>query len=333
MSNSPGLVKRVLAWSAVFCAGAVLSTAAHAAELQKLTMAIVPSAGNLPVYVANAKDYFKDEGLDFNMLLINSGPGAASAVVSKSADVGWGGILPTVAARSQGIPFKFIIGGYTEQKPLYADTVMIASLKSGINDIKDLKGKVVAVNNAGGVNDLQVRIKLKEAGVPVDAVQILTVPFPQMQAALELGNADVVATVSPFSTSILQRKLGKVIASGYVAEADLTKPIPVAGIYATEEWIKNNAGTAARLKRAIDKADQFIKSNPQESKQILQKQMKLAPALIEALALPPYDTAIDPAGVQAVMDAAYTVGILKEPMKAESIIAAVDGGKNSGIAK
>lgn len=329
MSKTQNLVKRAVACSAVFCAGAMLSLSAHAAELQKLRMAIVPSAGNLPVYVANAKGYFKDEGLDFEMLLINSGPGAASAVVSKSADVGWGGMLPTVAARAQGIPFKFIIGGYTEQKPIYADTVMLASIKSGINDIKDLKGKVVAVNNAGGVNDLQVRIKLKEAGIPVESVQILTVPFPQMQAALELGNADVVATVSPFSTSILQRKLGKVIASGYVKEADLTKPIPVAGIYATEEWIKGNAGTVVHLKRAIDKADELIKSNPQEAKQILQKQMKLAPALVEALVLPPYGTGIDPVGVQAVMDAAYSVGILKEPMKAESVIATVDEVKKS----
>lgn len=332
MNNPRNLMKRALASAAVLCAGALLSMPAYSAELHKLRMAVVPAAGNLPVYVANAKGYFKDEGLDFEMLLINSGPGAASAVVSKSADVGWGGILPTVAARAQGIPFKFIIGGYTEQKPTYADTVMLASIKSGINDIKDLKGKVVAVNNAGGVNDLQVRIKLKEADIPVDSVQILTVPFPQMQAALELGNADVVATVSPFSTSILQRKLGKVIASGYVKEADLTKPIPVAGVYATEEWIKGNADTVARLKRAIDKANQLIKSNPQEAKQILQKQMKLAPALIEALVLPPYDTGIDPAGVQAVMDAAYSVGILKEPMKAESVISTA-GDKKAEDAK
>jgi len=333
MSKAQNLVKRAVVCASVFCASAVLSLSAHAAELQKLRMAVVPAAGNLPVYVANAKGYFKDEGFDFEMLLINSGPGAASAVVSKSADVGWGGILPTIAARAQGIPFKFIIGGYIEQKPLYADTVMLASIKSGINDIKDLKGKVVAVNNAGGVNDLQVRIKLQEAGIPVESVQILTVPFPQMQAALELGNADVVATVSPFSTSILQRKLGKIIASGYVKEADLTRPIPVAGVYATEEWIKNNADAVVRLQRALNRSNELIKTHPEEAKQILQKQMKLAPALLEALVLPPYGTDIDPAGVQAVMDAAYSVGILKEPMKAESIIATVNDGKKSESVK
>ena len=95
----------------------------------------------------------------------------------------------------------------------------------------------------------------------------------------------------------------------------------MAGFYATEEWIQNNPEAIARLKRAIDKASQLIKDNPAEAQDILQKQMKLDPALVAGLALPKYDTHIDPAGVQAVMDAAYEVGIVKEPLKAQAAIA------------
>ena len=184
--------------------GAVLTPLAQAQAPTKLTITYVPGIGCLPIFVADAMGYFKAEGLEFEGLPINTGPGAASAVASKSADVGFGGTLPTIVARGQGIPFKFMFGGYYEQEHVFSDSVIIASYKSGINSVADLKGKTIAVNNAGGINDLQVRLKLKEAGIPMDSVKMLQIPFPQMQAALEIGNADAVGTVDPFRTSILQ---------------------------------------------------------------------------------------------------------------------------------
>ena len=286
----------------------------------KLKLAYVPGIGNLSFFVAEEQGYFKEEGIEYEGLPINTGPGVASAVASKSADVGFGGMLPTIVARAEGIPFKFMFGGYYEQDPRFSDSVVIASLKSGVNSIADLKGKTIAVNNASGINDLQVRLKLKEEGVPLESVKMLTIPFPQMQAALEIGNADAVGTVDPFSTSIVQKKIGKVIARGYVQKQNLSKPIPVAGYYASEEWIRANADALARLKRAIDKGDAYIAAKPAEAKALLMRRLKFPPALAADLNLPPYTTVVDPAAVQAIMDAALDVGILKKPMAAQDVL-------------
>ncbi|WP_397475188.1 ABC transporter substrate-binding protein [Pusillimonas sp.] len=300
--------------------GILVSAGAQAAAKEQLKMAVVPAAGVLPVYVADKKGYFQDEGLEFEMLPINSGPGAATAVVSGSADMGYGGALPIIAARAQGIPFKIVLGGYADQQGVYADTVMLASKKSGIERIEDLNGKTIAINNAGGISDLQVRIKLHRAGISADEVKILAVPFPQMPAALELGNADVVSTVAPFSTTILMKDLGKVIAEGYVQEEDLAKPVPVAGFYATESWVAKHPGTLAKVRRAIDRANQLIKEDPAEAKKILKAQMRLQDDLLEAIDIPPYDTRIDANGVQAIMDAAHLVKILAKPMTADEVL-------------
>jgi len=301
--------------------GTMLISPARSQTLTKVKISYVPGIGNLSFFVADAKGYFKAEGLEFEGLPINTGPGVASAVASNSADVGYGGTLPTIAARSEGIPFKFVVGGYYEQVPTFSDSVIIASNKSGINSVADLKGKTIAVNNAGGVNDLQVRLKLKEAGIPIASVKMLAIPFPQMQAALEIGNADAVGTVDPFSTSILQNKLGKVIARGYVQQKDLSKPIPVAAFYATEQWIGANRETLARLKRAIEKADEYIAANPVQAKELLVQRLKFPGPLAAAITLPPFSTKMDPATVQAVIDAALSVGILTKQMQAEEVLA------------
>ncbi|MFO1221209.1 MAG: ABC transporter substrate-binding protein [Burkholderiaceae bacterium] len=287
-----------------------------------LKIAYVPGVGNLSIFVADAKGYFKAEGIEYEALPINTGPGAATAVASKSADIGYGGMLPTIVARAEGIPFKFILGGYYEQEPVFSDSALIASVKSGINSVADLKGKTVAVNNASGINDLQVRLKLKEAGIALDSVKILTIPFPQMQAALEVGNADAVGTVDPFRTSILQKKVGKVIAQGYVQKKDLTRPIPVAGYYATEEWIKGNAETLARLRRAIAKANEFIAANQGEARELLVQRLRFAPQLAASITLPPFSTSVDPAAVQSIIDAAFEVGLLKKPISPQDVLLA-----------
>ena len=300
--------------------GAALAPLAQAQAPTKLTIAYVPGTGDLSIFVADAKGYFKAEGLEVKTLPINTGPGVASAVASNSAQIGYGGMLPTIVAREQGIPFKFVLGGYYEQDHVFSDTVIIASYKSGVNSVADLKGKTIAVNNAGGVNDLQVRLKLKEAGIPMDSVKMLQIPFPQMQAALEMGDVDAVGTVDPFRTSILQHKLGKIIARGYVQRKYLAKAIPVAGFYATDEWIKANGDTLARLKRAIGKANVYIAANPSKAKNLLMQHLKLSATLAAAITLPPYSMQIDPVSVQAIMDAALIVGILKRPMTPQEVL-------------
>lgn len=308
------------AFLAAFCMGAALASPALAQSPTPLKIAYVPGVGNLPIFVADVKGYFKAEGLEYEGLPINTGPGAATAVASKSADVGYGGTLPTIAARAEGILFKFVMGGYYEQERVFSDSVIIASNKSGINSVADLKGKTIAVNNAGGINDLQVRLKLKEANIPMDSVKMLAIPFPQMQAALELGNADAVGTVDPFRTSILEKNLGKVIARGYVQEKDLGKAIPVGSFYATEEWIKGNGETLARMKRAIVKANDFIAANPVEAKEILVQRLKFPAGLGKAITLPPFSAKLDPSSIQAIIDGALSVGILKKAMTADDVL-------------
>ena len=59
------------------------------------------------------------------------------------------------------------------------------------------------MNAAGASCEVQLRAYLMDAGVPWDSIRVLILPFPQMPAALQLGNADVACTIEPFHSAIL----------------------------------------------------------------------------------------------------------------------------------
>ena len=72
------------------------------------------------------------------------------------------------------------------------------------------------INAFGTAGELGFRERLQLAGVSWDDVKKVVVPFPQMPAALELGNADVVVTIFPMQAAIMANKAigGKVLGRG-----------------------------------------------------------------------------------------------------------------------
>ena len=84
-------------------------------------------------------------------------------------------------------------------------------LKDGpVQKIEDMKGKVMAINAAGGAVDIAMRKMLRTKGLEVnrDFVQI-EAPLPSMRAILADKKADMVPLVVPFSFDPELRKIAK----------------------------------------------------------------------------------------------------------------------------
>src|SRR3569623_680009 len=84
-------------------------------------------------------------------------------------------------------------------------------LKDGpVQKIEDMKGKVMAINAAGGAVDIAMRKMLRTKGLEVnrDFVQI-EAPLPSMRAILADKKADMVPLVVPFSFDPELRAIAK----------------------------------------------------------------------------------------------------------------------------
>lgn len=109
--------------------------------------------------------------------------------------------------------------------------------KGEIKALKDLKGKVLAVNARGSTIDAAVRTQMARIGYKEGAdFQIVEVRFPAMLPALESKRVDLAVLVTPFNL-IAERKGGfhKLFTTG-----DALGPTETLQWVGKEDWIKQH---------------------------------------------------------------------------------------------
>lgn len=311
----------LLGAAAVAALAVATSLPASAADLSKVRFAYLKTLELMPFFYGQEKGYFKDAGVDLEMIAVPGGPAVGAAIASGSADIGYSALTPMMIAREQGQAFKFFMSMEYEQTPDRLWGYMIATERSGIKSMKDLAGKTVAVGVPGGLCELAARDWMASAGVTYDPAKALNNPFPQMPAMLDLGTADAACIVEPFATAALAGKSKPIILGrGYLA--NVTQPYRIAGLFASESWIKAHPTEIAAMMKAYTRAATELKSNAPLVKEIMLKEYRFPPELVDKLKT---DFALDLApkasDYRIIVEKMEKYGMLKKPMKPEDVIA------------
>lgn len=274
-------IMRSFRLSAVAVTVAMLAIPWAASAQEKVRVAYVRTLAIIPQLHAEKMGYMKREGLDTEIISLNSGPAVTSAVVSDSAEIGYVASVPIVAARAQQQPIKVFATPNKEIWPHSLWVSLVASERSGVKTIADLKGKTVAINGATTACDLLYRDHFAKAGMPPDAAKIVTIPFPQVMAALELGNADAGCVTEPFLTLIREspKVQGRVLAQGIVANLDKLGAIVLDGYFSKEAWIVKNEKIAAGFMRAMSTAYRDLAKDPALYRAYVMKEFKMPEAM------------------------------------------------------
>lgn len=319
--NQMRLSGSLKAVAAAIALSALAHTPGSAAELSKVRFAYLKTLELMPFFYGQEKGYFKDAGIDLELIAVPGGPAVGAAIASGSADIGYSALTPMLIAREQGQPFKFFMSMEYEQSPDRLWGYMIATAKSGIKSMKDLAGKTIAVGVPGGLCELATRDWMASAGVAYDATKVLNNPFPQMPAMLDVGTAEAACIVEPFATAALAGKSNPIILGrGYLA--NVMQPYRIAGLFATESWIKSHPQDIAALMKAYTRAATELKSNAPLVKEIMLKEYRFPPELVEKLKTDfALDLAPKAADYQIIIDKMLKYGMLKKPMKPEEAIA------------
>jgi ABC-type nitrate/sulfonate/bicarbonate transport system substrate-binding protein len=291
-----------------------------ASAQQKVRFAFIKSTTLIPFFFAQEKGYFKAEGLDIEMISVPGGPAVVAAMAGGSADIGYAAITPVAIARDQGHSYKFFIGLEQEHHPKLLWGSIIASARSGVKSMADVKGKKVMVAAPGGLCELATREWLASAGLKWSDIQALHNPPPQMQAALEVGNADVACIFEPFFTSAMASKANPVVlAQGYLARHPA--PYTVDGIFASDKWIAENGKAIEGMKRAVLKAWGELARDPALVKKILADEFRFPQTLVDKLRLDYVaQVGIDAKLIQPIVDALIKHGMVKATFKTSDIV-------------
>ncbi len=304
---------------AVAAAAMAVGTSTGAiAENAKVRIAMLVADSMLPAMYANEKGYFKDAGIDAELIPVQGGPAVVAAVASGEAEVGYSAVVPPINGRLNGVPVKlFLVLSHetNEARGIY----IAASAKSGIKDLAGVKGKKISFNANGGLCELAWRDHLAAGGLKIEDTEVVVLPFPEQEPALDQGNIDAVCTINPFYASMkANANLGLVdIAAGMLA--DLSTPLISDGLYAKDDWLGANMETAKKIAQVMDKARTELLADRAALEGAAVKHMELTPEAAKGFILPVVkkEMNIGAGDVQRVLDAMIRNGMQQGPLNAE----------------
>jgi NitT/TauT family transport system substrate-binding protein len=216
--------------------------------------------GFLPLPLAHAQGYFREQGLDVEPQNFGAGGGKAlQALIGGSTDAVLGSYDHTMLMQVQGKDIRCLI--LLNKEPGIAIAVR-KDLAGRIRTVQDLKGAKIGITGPGSAADNVTRYLVSKAGMARDDVEIVAVGSgAKAIAAIENREIDAVVQYDPAITVMQRNGLVDVL-------IDLRKPegtnatfggdYPYTCLYATADFIERNPVTVQRLVNAFAKSLAFI---------------------------------------------------------------------------
>jgi NitT/TauT family transport system substrate-binding protein len=181
---------------------ASLAIAAQAAD--KVAVGTGGSASDAPFYIAYDKGFFKDEGLDVDLIVLDSGAKVIAPLGTGELDVGSGALsVGFWNALVRGIKFRIVADrGHAQPGYLYQTVFMRKDLiDSGqFKSLKDLKGMRMGFAAQGVTSLSLLNEAAKYAGIKFEAITPVYLSFPQQIAALQNKALDGTLLIEPQAT-------------------------------------------------------------------------------------------------------------------------------------
>lgn len=227
---------------------------------QKIRIAeVAHSIFYAPQYVSIHNNYFKEEGLDIELILTPGADKVMAAVLSGDVEIGFSGSEATIYIYNGGEKdFPKTFAQLTQK-----DGSFIVSRKKYDNfNINMLKGKYYIGGRLGGMPEMTLEYILAKNNIKLDELTIDTsISFANMQAAFIGGTGDFVSLFEPNATQVQQTGYGYIVAS----LGELGGVIPYTSYSAKSSFIENNKDIIRRFTKAIQKGLDFVHNNDSET--------------------------------------------------------------------
>lgn len=221
-------------------------------ELTKVKVGeVTHSVFYAPQYVAHSLGYFKDEGLDVELILTSGADKVTSAVLSGDVQIGFCGSEATIYVYNQGEKDYLInFSGLTKKDGSF----LIARDGKKFN-IKDLKGKHIIAGRDGGMPAMTLEYALNKNGIKSDELNLDTsVDFASMSGAFIGGNGDYVSLFEPTASKLEKEGYGKIVAS----VGELGGDVPYTAYNAKKSYIESNGDVIKGFTKAIQRGLDYV---------------------------------------------------------------------------
>src|SRR6266849_3359830 len=270
------------------------------------------SASDAPFYIAYDRGFFKDEGLDVDLIVLDSGAKVIAPLGTGELDVGSGALsVGFWNALVRGVKFRIVADrGHTEKGYLYQSVFMRKDLvDSGkFKSLADLKGMRMGFAAQGVTSLSLLNEAAKYAGIKFEDITPVYLSFPQQIAALQNKALDGTLLIEPQATVAVNAGIG-------VRFMDTNVFYPhqqISVIFYSDKFATGRKDVADRFMRAWLRGVRAYNDTIRDGKivgadeivQTMAKSFNMNPALVREMYSQAVDVdgAVNAAGIQKDLD-------------------------------
>lgn len=222
---------------------------------------------NLPFFIADAKGYFADEGLNVRTEnFAQGGSKVLQALIARSSDVAVGFYDHTIQMQGKHKDVTAFVS------LSHNSGLVLARVPGSPFDPRrpeTIRGLKIGITAAGSSSDFFVRYYLTRHGIPSDAVALISVGSgASAVAALQQKKIDLLVNYDPAATLIEETGVGEIVidarevAGAHEVYGGL---YPTSVLYSLTDFVEERPDAALKVARAIVRALQFIaESSPED---------------------------------------------------------------------
>jgi NitT/TauT family transport system substrate-binding protein len=239
----------------------VFSSPARAADPQKVTIMVggITKLIYLPARLTEQLGYFKDEGLDVELLSQPAGVDAENELLAGAVQAVVGFYDHSIDLQAKGKEVKAIV--VFGQVP--GEVEMVASSQAAtIKSMADVKGKTLGVTGLGSSTNFLTQYLAHLNGISSSQYTVLPVGADNsFIAAIKQNRIDAGMTTEPTVSQLLKSGDAKVLVDMRdVAgtRAALGGTYPASSLYVQSAWLETHKDEAAKLARAFVRTLQYL---------------------------------------------------------------------------
>lgn len=245
------LILAVCIVAAVACAIPVRSDAAG----KPIRMACLQNdLHHLALQVALDLGYFKDEGIAVEIAgVFRAGPEIMTAFAAGEVDAAYVGEAPATIAAVRGTArIRVLAQVNTEGSALVISNSLVPGIK---------KELTFAHPGNGTVQDVLLQKALARAGFDAGSVRTIVLSPPEMLTALMAGQIDGFVAWEPYPSKAVALGLGRI----HSTSTEIWPNHPCCVLVVSEAFMKARPEDSLALRRAHQRATEFIRAHPDES--------------------------------------------------------------------
>ena len=235
------------------------------AKLETINIAFQQWVGYGPLYLADEKGFFKDEGINLDFIDESLDSARRDAFKQGMLDCEAGTIDLLVSKRAQNTP---IVAVLEIDISFGSDGIVVTK---DINKVEDLIGKKVALAR-DDVGETFLSYLLNKEGISFDDVIIVSKRPDEVTQTFLNGEADAVVTWEPHLSKALQRPDSHILITSKDEPGIIIDTLNV-----REDLVKNNPELVKKLMRGWFKAVKYYKEHPVEASGIIAKHYGITP--------------------------------------------------------